>query len=108
MTKLTWIGDSDPEAQSVTQDGITFVKGVATPVDDKDVFKRLSGNPMFSADAKAEPVEADEVAPVDPDEGTEKGAIKRRLRDDFGVSMQGNPSLETLRTRLAAEVAKQD
>jgi len=106
MTKLTWIGDSDPEAQSVTQDGITFVKGHPTPVANKDVFKRLSDNPMFSADSKAEPVEADEGAPVDPDEGTEKGAIKRRLRDDYGVSMQGNPSLETLRARLATEAAK--
>lgn len=106
MGKLTWIGDSDPEAQSVVQDGITFVKGHATPVDDKDVFKRLSRNPMFSADAKAEPAEADEAEAPDPEQGTEKGAIKRQLRDEYGVSMQGNPSLDTLRARLAAEAEK--
>lgn len=108
MSKLTWVGDSDPEAQSVIQDGITFVKGIATPVDDKAVFGRLSRNPMFSADAKTEPTEADETQSIDPDIGTEKGAIKRRLKEDYGVSMPGNPSLDTLRARLVAEVSKQD
>lgn len=107
MSKLTWIGDSDPEAQSITQDGITFVKGHATDVRDKAVFDRLSNNPLFAKD-KADPVEADEAEPTDPEAGTEKGAIKRRLKEDYGVSMPGNPSLDTLRTRLADEVAKHD
>lgn len=97
---LTWLGDSDPSATDVTMHGTTFVKGEATAVKDKDVFERLSKNPMFSSEKDAQPAEADEPDPVDVDEGTEKGAIKTRLKT-LGISVQGNPSLETLRGKLA-------
>lgn len=108
MTKLTWIGDSDPEAQSITQNGITFVKGEPTTVSDKKLAEKLATNPMFSTDAKAAPAEAmepseDEIA-ARSDEGTEKGALKARLRE-LGVTMQGNPSVETLRAKLAEKLA---
>lgn len=97
---LTWLGDSDPSATDVTMYGTTFVKGEAVAVKDKDVFDRLSGNPMFSSEKDVKPVDADEPDPVDVDEGTEKGAIKARLKT-LGVNIQGNPSLETLRGKLA-------
>ena len=97
---LTWLGDSDPSATDVTMYGTTFVKGEAVAVKDKALFERLSGNPMFSSEKDAKPVDADEPVPVDVDEGTEKGAIKQRLRD-LGISVQGNPSLDTLRGKLA-------
>jgi len=97
---LTWLGDSDPTATDVTTHGMTFVKGEAVAVKDKDVFERLSKNPMFSSEKDAKPVDAVEPAPVDVEEGTEKGAIKDRLRA-LGISVQGNPSLETLRGKLA-------
>lgn len=105
---LTWLGDGDPEAQSITQDGISFVKGEKVAVKDKAVFDRLSKNPLFSADAKAEPAEADEPTEDElaarAEEGTEKGALKARLRE-LGVTVQGNPSVDTLRGKLAEALA---
>lgn len=105
---LTWLGDGDPEAQSITQDGIAFVKGEKVAVKDKAVFDRLSKNPLFSSEAKpdvaqaAEPSE-DEIA-ARADEGTEKGALKAQLRN-LGVAIQGNPSVDTLRAKLAEKLA---
>lgn len=109
MSKLTWLGDSDPSAQVITQNGVTFVRGEAVEVKDKALAEKLGNNPMFSTDAKAEPVEVDE-----PDEeevsarveaGTVKGYLKEQLRA-YGVTVQGNPSEETLRGKLADAVAK--
>lgn len=104
MSKLTWIGDSDPDAQMVLIEGVTFVKGEATEVKDKGLFDALKGNPMFSDDAKAEPVEADQpdadALAARAEEGTEKARLKALLRDK-GVSVQGNPSIETLRGKVA-------
>ena len=91
---LTWLGDGDPEAQSITQDGMTFVKGEKVAVKDKKVFERLSRNPMFSSEAK----------PDGAEEGTEKGALKARLRE-LGVTIQGNPLVDTLRSKLAEKLA---
>lgn len=102
MSKLTWIGDSDPEAQMVLIEGVTFVKGQPVDVKDKGLFDALKGNPMFSAE-KADPVEADEpdaeTLAARAEEGTEKAALKTELRAR-GVSVQGNPSVETLRAKL--------
>lgn len=103
MSKLTWIGDSDPEAQMVLIEGVTFVKGQPVEVKDKGLFDELKGNPMFSAEAKADPVDADEpdaeTLAARAEEGTEKAALKEQLRAR-GVSVQGNPSVETLRAKL--------
>ena len=108
MTKLTWLGDSDPEAQVITTHGVTFVKGEAVEVKDKAVAEKLSNNPMFSADAKAEPAKADEPDEDErnarAEEGTEKGAIKAKLKE-LGVEMKGNPSLDTLRNKLVEATA---
>ena len=104
MAKLIWIGDSDPEAQSVTIGGVTFVKGHATEVKDKDLAAKLATNPMFSGDAKVdlpdadEPTEEEQMAAAEA--GTEKAALKRTLRDSYGIAVQGNPSVDTLRTKL--------
>lgn len=104
MSNLTWLGDSDPDAQAVTIGDVTFVKGVSTPVKDKALFEELSGNPMFSKDAKAEPVEADEPTEDEQaaraEEGTEKAALRRQLAER-GVTVKGNASVETLRAKLA-------
>ena len=97
---LTWLGDSDPEAVVIEQHGVTFVKGEAVAVKDKEVFERLSRNPMFSSEKNAEPAQADEPDPVDPDAGTEKAALREALRLR-GVSVQGNASVDTLRAKLA-------
>lgn len=103
MTKLTWIGDSDPEAQSVRMSGILFVKGQPTEVKDKDVAAKLATNPMFSAD-KVESVPADEPGEEElaarAEKGTEKGALKMQLKA-LGVDVRGNPSVDTLRQKLA-------
>jgi hypothetical protein len=103
MGKLTWIGDSDPDAQMVLIEGVTFVKGEATEVKDKELFEALKQNPMFSADAKAEVVEADEPSEDEQnaraEEGTEKAALRRQLLER-GVTVKGNASVETLRAKL--------
>src|SRR6478672_7742485 len=109
MGSLTWIGDTDPAAQSVTVGGVTFVRGQAVPVKDKATFEALSKNPMFSADGKFDEPDVDE--PTDEqiaarsEEGTQKAALKAQLRD-LGEDVKGNPSLDTLRNRLATAHAK--
>lgn len=107
MAKYTWLGDEDPSVQVIEQFGYTFVKGEPTDVPDKDKasLEKLKGNQTFSTDAKAEPVASDEPAPVDPDVGTEKAALKAELAKR-GVSMKGNPSVDTLRAKLAETVAE--
>jgi hypothetical protein len=109
MSKLTWLGDSDPAAQSITIGGVSFVKGEATEVKDKALAEKLANNPLFSSDAKAETAVAiepseDELA-ARVDEGTEAGALKEQLRS-LGVKWQGNPSVDTLRGKLAEALNK--
>lgn len=108
MNTVTWIGDSDPEAQVISHGGLTFVRGEKTEVKDKDVFERLSKNPMFSADGKFEAPAvnepSDEEQAARAEEGTVKAALKRELAAR-GVAMKGNPSEDTLRNKLA-EVSK--
>lgn len=108
MSNLTWLGDSDPDAQAVTIGDVTFVKGIATPVKDKALFEELSGNPMFSKDAKAEVAEADEPTEDERQEAAERGTEVAALRRELasrGVTVRGNASPETLRAKLA-EAAK--
>lgn len=104
MGTLTWLGDGDPDAQMIEQDGVVFVKGEKTTVKDKAVFDRLSNNPMFSAEANAKPAAADEPSEEElaarAEEGTEKAALKAKLQE-YGVTLQGNPSVDTLRAKLA-------
>lgn len=104
MAKLTWLGDSDPEATDITQFGVNFPKGEAVEVKDKDIADKLSKNPMFSTDSKAEAVPADEPDAEElaarGEEGTERAALKTRLRE-LGVDVKGNPNVETLRNKLA-------
>lgn len=103
MAKVTWLGDEDPSVQVITQYGHTFVKGEAVDVDDKDPnmgkFKNMGT--VFSVGGKADVIESAEPVPADPEEGTEKAAAKAALRAR-GEEVKGNPSLETLRNRLAA------
>lgn len=109
MTKLTWLGDSDPDAQTITIGGVTFLKGEATDVKDKELAEKLSKNPLFSTDAKAEPVEAAEPSEEELEQKAEQGTVKAALKRDlaeYGVTLKGNPSEETLRTKLAEAVAK--
>lgn len=111
MAKVTWLGDDDPSANTVTVGDYTFVKGVAVDVPDKDLGK-VKDNPMFSTEAGAKATQANEPAEEDREElaerGTVKAALKAQLRDQFGVTIQGNPSEDTLRARLAKEIAKDD
>jgi hypothetical protein len=103
MSNLVWLGDSDPEAQSVTLGEVTFVKGVSTPVKDKALYESLSENPMFSKDAKAEVAQADEPSEEEQAERAEQGTVKAALRRQLsalGVTVKGNASEETLRAKL--------
>lgn len=106
--KATWLGDTDPGAQIIFMGDLRFIKGEPTTVPaDHEYAEMIKGNPIFSTEGKAEAVKADEPEPADPDEGTEKGNIKARLRG-MGVAVPGNPSLDTLRGKLADEMAKLD
>jgi len=107
MTGVVWLGDEDPAQQTISQFGYSFVKGEKVTIDakDKDVLETLKGNPAFSFDAKSDPVKAIEPYLPDPAAGTEKEALKRELRE-LGVSIQGNPSEDTLRGRLAEALNK--
>ena len=105
MTKVTWLGDTDPSAVLIEQFGHTFIKGEPTdiPAKDEATLKKLKDNPLFSTDSKAEPAKADD-AEIPEETGTERAALRDQLRLR-GVTMQGNPSVETLRAKLA-ETAK--
>lgn len=106
MAKITWLGDEDPSVQTISQYGVTFVKGESVEVDDKHPnMAKFKGNAMFSTDAKAKAVESVEPTPPDPEAGTEKEALKAALRER-GVTWQGNPSEDTLRNKLAESVKK--
>lgn len=108
MAKITWLGDEDPSVQSVKMFGKTFVKGEPVTVGEKDRgFDKLKANPMFSFDGKGEVVEAKEPDAPDVEAGTELAALKAELRG-LGQEVKGNPSVETLRKRLAEVTAKVD
>lgn len=99
MAQVTWLGDADPEKQAIRMYGHEFVKGEPVTVTG-EALKQLEGNPMFSTAEDAEPVESDEPEAPDPEAGTEKAALKAELRSR-GIEVKGNPSLDTLRSKLA-------
>ncbi|HEX8414726.1 MAG TPA: hypothetical protein VF637_12700 [Sphingomicrobium sp.] len=110
MTKLTWLGDSDPAATDIQIYGYSFAKGEAVNVTDKKLADKLATNPMFSTEAKAEAAPAEEPTAEEvaerAEQGTVKGALKARLKE-LGVSTPGNPSEDTLRDKLAATLRDQ-
>lgn len=103
---VTWLGDEDPGVQVISQYGISFVKGEAVKVDEKNpAMAKFANNPAFSTDKNAEPIEAIEPEKPDIEAGTEKEAVKREL-DELHVKYDGRSSLDTLRATLAKEKAK--
>lgn len=111
MTAITWLGDSDPAAQAVSQFGYTFVKGEPVNVTDKKVAEKLTANPLFSAEKSAEATKAKEPTAEElaarAEEGTEKGALRARLKD-LGVMVGPNASTDTMRQKLADTLKGQD
>ena len=104
MAKVTWLGDEDPSAQVVEMFGHTFVKGQSVDVDEKDEsFRKFKGNPAFSTEGKAAPIESAEPEPVDTEAGTERAALRAELARR-GITMKGNPSEDTMRAKLAGAV----
>lgn len=109
--KVTWLGDEDPHRQMITEAGVRFIKGEATPVPLDVEFNGIKwannfrGNPMFAVDEKAEVIASDEED--QPEEtGTERAQLKADLAE-LGVTVRGNPSVDTLRDRLAAALEAQ-
>lgn len=103
--KAMWRGDEDPASQIVRMGDLVFVKGQSVTVPKGHaMYDAIHDNPTFAVDnAKAELAEVDE--PTDDEqrdraeEGTEKAAIKAELRT-LGITVQGNPSIDTLRAKL--------
>jgi hypothetical protein len=96
--KATWLGDTDPSAQSITIGDVTFVKGEPTNVPEDirvngvEFAEAIKGNPLFAVgDADAEPAEAP----------GESDALKAQL-DAAGIRYPANASVETLRGKLPA------
>jgi len=104
--KATWLGDEDPQAQLVRMGDLAFVKGQSVSVPkDHPMADAIRHNPTFAVDAaKADVVDAKEPDEDErnarSEEGTEKAALKADLRN-LGIVVQGNPSVDTLRARLA-------
>lgn len=96
-----YIGADGDDNQLIHMAGAMFVKGQWTSVDDTDPqFAKLANNPTFElkgGDQRPE-VEGDDVAEAE----SAKAALRAR-----GEAVRGNPSLETLRKRLA-EVTKDE
>ena len=96
-----WLGDEDPNQQIVTMGDLRFIKNESVNVPHGYEFTaQILGNPMFAIDdSKAEPVAAQEPEPVDPEAGTERGALKREL-DTAGIKYDGRANDTTLRNLL--------
>lgn len=103
--KAVWLGDEDPASQIVRMGDLVFVKGQSVTVPKGHaMFDAIHDNPTFAVDnEKANVAQADEPSAEEQreraEEGTEKAAIKAELRT-YGITVQGNPSLETLRGKL--------
>jgi len=101
-----WLGDSDPQAQIITMNGTTFIKGQPVKVEENDAaYDQIVGNPTFSVDSsKPEVVPADEPDTEEQEAaseaGTEKAALKAKLVS-LGYTPKGNPSVDSLRAKLA-------
>lgn len=103
---VTWLGDEDPSQQVIEQYGHVFVKGEPTEVDENDPkLGKFRSSSVFSLSKDAKPVESQEPAPVDPDEGTELAAVRGEL-DALRVKYDGRLGLDALRAKLASEKAK--
>lgn len=91
---VTWLGDADPSVQTITDGGVSFVKGKPEKVPaDHNWMAKFSENPHFSVDDDAEVEDAGEEA--------ETEAVKAEL-DKRGVKYRSNASLSSLRTLLAS------
>lgn len=104
--KATWLGDEDPFRQLIEFGGLRFVKGEAADVPaDHPMAAKIMGNPRFSSEKNAEVIAAVEPERPDPEEGTEIAAAKKQAAD-LGIKLQGNPSLDTVRARIAEHLAR--
>lgn len=91
---VTWLGDADPQVQTITEGGVVFVKGKPEKVpEDHSWMTKFSQNPHFSVD--------DDAEPEDAGEDDELAAVKASL-DAKAVKYRSNASLSSLRTLLAA------
>jgi hypothetical protein len=90
MTDFTWLGDAQPDLDSITMYGHVFVKGKPTSVPDTDPFHgKLAGatNAFSAGKAKAEL--------VDEDDTQEVADLKAEL-DVRNVKYRANASADSL------------
>lgn len=105
--KATWLGDEDPLQQIVTVGGQRFIKGEAVSVEaDNPMAEKIRGNPMFSVEKGAEPIESAEPEAPDPTEGTELGAVRAEA-GTLGLAVKDSETVDAIRGRIAAHLAKQ-
>lgn len=91
---VTWLGDADPQVQTITDGGVTFVKGKPEKVgSDHNWMTKFTENPHFSVDDDAEVEDAGEEDEI--------AAVKAEL-DAKSVKYRANASLSSLRTLLAS------
>lgn len=98
MAEVTWLGDEDPAAHTITMFGHEFVKGKATTVPDTDPYMgKLKGNAFFSF-GKGKP------DLVDPDDTQEVADLKAEL-DLRNVKYRANASADSLYKLLEKDEA---
>jgi hypothetical protein len=97
MPKVTWLGDEDPHLQSISEGGVTFVKGEPVTVNAKHMFggvnwfDKFNDNPMFAVDNE----DAEVVGQQEDERAFLKGELDRR-----GISYAKNATIETLRKKF--------
>jgi len=106
MPSFVWIGDEDPAQQVITHHGLRWVKGEPVEVEDKAVIAKLKKNAMFS-ESEDDVIESPEPPAPDPEEGTEREAVKRAL-DDASIKYDGRLTLPKLRDLLASKTAESE
>lgn len=101
---VTFLGDADPNVQSVEMFGRTFVKGQSVTLKDSDAgFAKITANPTFSTESGADVIESEEPEAPNPDEGTELQALRDDL-DARGVKYPATAGVDALRKKLASSV----
>lgn len=76
--KATWKGEeATPELEKTTRWGITFEKGKAVEIGQKNVAVKLSVNPNFTCDGSIDSIDQEPLTHTPPSQATMPGAVPK-------------------------------
>jgi hypothetical protein len=76
MAKVTWLGEeSTPDLKKTTRFGIVFEKGKVVEVEQGNVVLKLSANPNFKVEGKAE--EREDLLHIPPSQQSAQGPVPK-------------------------------